>query len=99
VGTMESEMEPTQLRFAKELQFGRIMLRRAKRELGRLDWEIQSATDRNLDTSILVEDFDQLRESIASFERELDTLQAQVANIQAGNALREPPVHVETPSV
>jgi hypothetical protein len=96
---MESEMEPTQLRFAKELQFGRIMLRRAKRELGRLDWEIQSATDRNLDTSILAEDFDQLRESIASFERELDTLQAQVANMQAGNALREPPGHVETPSV
>jgi predicted nucleic acid-binding Zn-ribbon protein len=81
---MHSEMERTQLRFVKELQFGRIMLRRAKRELGRLELEIQSATDRNQDTSSLEEDFHRLRESIASFERELDTLQVQVANLQAG---------------
>jgi hypothetical protein len=79
---MQFEMEGLELRYTKELQFARIMLRRAKRELAKLQLEIQSACDRNLDTSSLEADCQRLRESIADFEREYDTFQAEFSSLK-----------------
>ncbi|MCL6600144.1 MAG: hypothetical protein K6T81_15610 [Alicyclobacillus macrosporangiidus] len=96
---MQFEMESSEMRYAKELQFGRIMLRRAKRVLAKLQLEIQTASDKNLDTSLLEAEFHRLRESIADFEREYDTFQAQLSDLQLPDSSGESSASLETPSI
>lgn len=64
-----------QVLYEKELKFGRIMLKRAKRELGYLDEQIKVAQNAKMDAHKLEVEFAQLNESIHSFEDELAAFQ------------------------
>jgi hypothetical protein len=63
--------------FAKELKFGNLLLKRAKRELGRLDFQIRQAHEYGKDIAALQVQFEQLQQSIEVFEQELTMFQLQ----------------------
>jgi hypothetical protein len=70
---MDNENDPTA--YAKELKFGNLMLKRAKRELGRLDAQIRNNHEYGRDVSGLQVQFEQLQRSVEVFEQELASYQ------------------------
>ncbi|CAM3810273.1 hypothetical protein [Alicyclobacillus pomorum] len=63
--------------YAKELKFGNLLLKRAKRELSRLDLQIKQAHEYGTDSAALQVQFEQLQQSIAVFEQELTMFELQ----------------------
>jgi hypothetical protein len=61
--------------YARELKFGNLMLKRAKRELGRLDAQIRQAHECGRDCADLSVQFEQLQRSVEVFEQELASYQ------------------------
>ena len=63
--------------FEKELHFGQVMLKRAKRELSRLDAEINHGHGAGANTLSVRSQFDQLETSVVHFEQELAAVQSR----------------------
>lgn len=72
---MDNQNHP--MAYAKALKFGNVMLKRAKRELDRLDEQMRRAQQDGQDVAALQVQFEQLRQSVEVFEQELMTHQLQ----------------------
>ena len=64
-------------RYEKELQFGAVMLKRANRELTRLETEMAKAVQLGEDANALRAQRDQLSQAICLFEEEWQGFQAR----------------------